>query len=230
MKKVLLVLCLCLQTIFVFSQDSLLITTDIVSRYVFRGQVYGGSVNLQPKVSFAHKNLEVGVWGTYGITDSFHEVDPFVKYSYHEVSATFVEHYDPTTFDCKPSSINANYFNFNNSTTAHLGEVILTYEGPISLLMSTYIYGNDLDSLSHNRFSTYFELGYTLNINKQKIDLFFGMTPHSGSYANDFAVVNVGATTYKDIKIADNFTIPTYYTLIINPKSQNVYFVVGLTL
>lgn len=220
------------QTMLVFSQDSLLITTDVVSRYILRGQLMGGnSVHIQPKVAFVHKGLEIGVMGTYGITNQYYEVDPYIKYSSKYTSVTFINHFDPIlpSDDDKSLVSNVKFFNYG-SNTSRIGEVILTYNGPIRLLMSTYIYGNDLDSLSHSRFSTYFELGYTLNIKKQKIDLFFGITPHSGVYANSFAVVNVGVTTYKDIKITEKFTIPTYYTISVNPNTQNIFFIAGLTL
>src|SRR5690625_7567021 len=56
---------------------------DIVSRYVWRGTDFGGSVSIQPTLSFSAGGVEAGTWGSYAASPqsaAFNEHDLRVGY------------------------------------------------------------------------------------------------------------------------------------------------------
>ncbi|MEI6851811.1 MAG: hypothetical protein WCL06_03170 [Bacteroidota bacterium] len=137
--------------------------------------------------------------------------------------------------------------------TSHTLEGMLCYKGPekfpISVTVGTYFYGNDktsgdsiftdthkLRSLKFkNRYSTYLELGYSFAIKEFNFDAFVGATPFSSVYSTPaydggFAVVNMGITGYRKIKITEHFDLPLKASVIFNPQASSFHFVFGLTL
>ncbi len=58
---------------------------DLYSRYIWRGSQFGGnSPSIQPGISAAYKNLEIGAWGAYSIggNNRSQELDLYAKYSF----------------------------------------------------------------------------------------------------------------------------------------------------
>ena len=224
------------------TRGTLNVTADLVSKYVWRGQSWAGSgPHFQPTLSYSNSGFELGVTGSYGISNNYQEVDPYVKYSTHGFTIQFTNFYIPYTFNGDSASEDPRFFNFNAKTTASVGELALFYKGPenfpISFVAGTILYGNDhnygydakLDSTSQNYYSTYFELGYTIKLGGQSIDLFGGITPWSGFYGNGFGVVNLGIKGYRSIKITDSYSLPVYASLITNPQAEKIYLIFGIT-
>lgn len=191
----------------VYSQDSISvkITADVVNRYVTRGQNSGGeSAQIQPLLSASFKNLEIGAWGTYGISNDYHEIDVYAKYTINNFAIQFMHYATIKDGD---------------------GEIVLYYKPiksiPLTISTATYVYGCE-------KYSNYSEIGYTINIGTQPVELFTGFTPYKGiynSFRNSFDVVNVGATFRKSM-----LNIPTYITFCGNPQSKELFFIFGLTL
>ncbi len=72
------------------------IGADVVSRYVFRGSDAGGDgVNIQPSISCAKDNLEIGAWSSWSITSAANENDLYVTYSMESVDLTVTDYYNP---------------------------------------------------------------------------------------------------------------------------------------
>jgi len=113
---------------------------------------------------------------------------------------------------------------------------------PLSLLIATNFYGDDLDSEGNSRFSSYAELGYSLETGAGvSIDLFAGanLTAQSeadkeaeldGFYGNKAGLINIGATAGKEIEITEKFSLPVSASLITNPMAGNIFFVFGISL
>lgn len=219
------------------------VTTDFFSRYIWRGLDYGKAPSIQPTLSFTKGGFEIGAWGAFSTTGSYHELDPYAKYTLKGFTLTFTDYFvnnnamDPN---------NTKYFNYSQWTTNHVFEGSLQYKGPdkfpISILVATYFYGNDkkvkIDSsnlsnitttVSQN-YSTYIELGYTVKCNNKSFDTFLGLTPFLGAYGNTFGVINVGITCYRNIDISNKFSLPVKASLIVNPQARNLYFIFGFTL
>jgi hypothetical protein len=202
---------------------------DLMSRYVWRGQCLDKNPNIQPWFVYAPKfGLKVGAWGSYSVGGDFAEVDLFAATDY---------------FIMNESWANNHFFNYNKTTTGHLLEATLAYEGtekfPIKVVASTMLYGADkivdqiiVDTVMSdttysykNAYSTYFEIGYTI----RNISLFVGVTPMNGFYGSKASIVNAGISAKKNIKITDSFSLPIQAALVFNPHKENIFLVFGFS-
>ncbi len=215
------------------------VSTDFVSRYIWRGLDYGKSPSIQPTLSYTKGGFEIGAWGAVNTTGSYHELDPYAKYTLKSFTLTFTDYFIHN--EANPND--TKYFDYGSKTTNHTFEGSLQFKGPdkfpISVLVGTYFYGNDrkvtpdltdTNMTVKQNYSTYIELGYTVKCRGKSFDLFMGMTPASGAYGNTFGVVNAGITGYKTIEVTKTFSIPVRASLIANPQARNLYFVIGFTL
>ena len=229
-------------TVFAQTKDTskINISTDFVSRYIWRGLDYGKAPSIQPTFSYIKGGFEIGAWGAFNTIGSYHELDPYVKYTLKNFTLTFTDyfiHNEMNTNDTK-------YFDYGSKTTNHTFEGSLQYKGPekfpFSILIGTYFYGNDrkitpdmADStkkIIKQNYSTYIELGYTIKCKEKTFDLFMGLTPKAGAYGNTFGVINAGITGYKTIEVTKTFSIPVKASVIANPQAENLFLVVGFTL
>lgn len=213
-------------------KSSVNLGVDLMSRYVWRGLDYGAAPSVQPYIEYAHKSgFAVGYWGAMSTRGNYSEVDLYAKYTIKGFSLIATDYFFPT--DGIPTAKSLEYFNYKKGTTGHLIEGALQFKGgenfPISLLVATTLHGADLDANGAQRYSTYAELGYAFNCCGNKFDTFMGLTPAQGLYGSSFGVVNLGFTTYKSIKITDNFSLPLKVSLITNPQTSNIYLVAGFT-
>ena len=72
----------------------------------------------------------------------------------------------------------------------------------------------------------YFEAGYAFD----KVSVFVGAGNEVYSTDGKFALLNIGASTTKEIKITDTFSIPLKASVILNPKTEQFFLVAGITL
>jgi len=216
------------------------VSADFVSRYIWRGLDYGKAPSIQPTFSLIKGGFEIGVWGAFNTVGSYHELDPYIKYTLKKFTLSFTDYF-------VHSEMNPNdtrYFDYRSKTTNHTFEGALQYKGPdkfpISVLVGTYFYGNDrkitpdlTDSTKttiKQNYSSYIELGYTVKCRNKTFDLFIGLTPKAGAYGNTFGVVNAGITGYKTIEVSKTFSIPVKASVIANPQERNLFFILGITI
>jgi len=214
------------------------ITTDLVSRYIWRGLDYGKAPSIQPTFAYLKSEFEIGCWGAFNAIGTYHEADLYAKYTLKNFTIACTDYF----IHNETKSNDTRYFDYGSKSTNHTLEGSLQYKGsekfPISVLAATYFFGNDRawgyddekDSTLENYYSTYFELGYTLKCKGKTVDLFMGLTPQAGAYGNTFGVINLGLTGYRTIQITDKFELPVKASLIANPQAGNLYFVIGITL
>jgi hypothetical protein len=215
--------------------------TDLVSRYVWRGTDFGQSPAIQPTLSVSGKHLEFGVWGSMATNNSYAEVDCYLKYSLHGFTAMVTDYYVPE-IGGESTAPDSRYFMYADKKTAHSIEASLQYKGddrfPMWVLGGVFLYGNDKrwgydaekDSTESTYYSTYIEAGYTFHPGKINLDLFAGVTPGAGAYGHKAGLVNLGVTAVRSIRITPEFELPLKGSLIFNPESSKVFFVVGITL
>ncbi|HNX21665.1 MAG TPA: hypothetical protein PKG88_04810 [Bacteroidales bacterium] len=220
---------------------SLNVGADLMSRYVWRGTDYGDSPSIQPYLSLAYKNFEIGCWNSFSATNKYREIDLYVKYTINRFSITLTDYYIPYN-NGNPASPDIRYFAYQNQTTAHTFEAALQYKGsekyPFWIMGGVFFYGNDkrwgyqpeLDTTNKTYFSSYFEAGYTFSIKDNNLDVFAGITPMAGAFGNSFGVVNLGITAYKSIKINKDYSLPVKGSLIFNPQANAAHFVFGISL
>jgi uncharacterized protein (TIGR02001 family) len=183
-------------------------SADIVSSYVWRGTFQSG-VAVQPTFDFTTGGFSIGAWGSTALSELsgslMQEADLYAKYTFgFGLSAGLTDYY----YSGNP------YF----AGTSHVLEANLGYSlGNLSLS------GNYLLNANND---LYFEAGYAFD----KVSVFVGAGNEVYSTDGKFALLNIGASTTKEIKITDTFSIPLKASVILNPKSEQFFFVAGITL
>lgn len=203
------------------------VNADLVSRYIWRGLPSSLTPNIQPSVTLGYKNFSAQVWGSYGISQPYAEFDVNLSYNIGAFTLSVWDYY--VNLD---EATTTHYFNFSD-TTLHSIEGSLTFNGtdgfPISIILATYLWGDDKDDAGDNYYSTYLELGYETNIGETSLQLFAGGTFGEGYYASKAAMVNLGLTATRNLQLTEKTALPLSGSLIVNPDSKSVYFVFGIT-
>lgn len=189
---------------------------DFYSTYVFRGIAYSGP-SIQPSVEFSAGGFALGAWGSQGIdgnagSPGFQEMDLYTSYSFDfGLSIGLTDYYYP-----------GSPFGHGDS---HALELNLGYSVGDLSLSGNYIFNESEDAGSFGD-DMYYELGYSAGA----ADLFVGAGDGWHSTDGEFALVNLGIGTSKDIVITDSFTLPLNGALIFNPDSEQFYIVAGISL
>ncbi len=201
--------------------------SDFVNRYVWRGLDIANSPSIQPSVSISEYGIEVGFWGAYTLTSDVSasdEIDSWIAYnlkpSFGEFTFLITDYYFPNA--------GLKLGNFKNGEGAHTLEGGVSYSGPFSALVAYNFYNDPGKNI-------YLEIGYPLQFDDIAIDFFLGTTPGSSKnpeyYGTDnFSVINTGVKVSKEIKITDNYSLPVFSSLIVNPKLSIAYLIFGISL
>lgn len=198
------------------SESPFSLGADLVNSYVWRGSAYGGA-SIQPGVSFAAGNFEIGAWGSYDlISMSPGEADLYVAYSFDfGLGLGLTDYYYQGT----------PYFDYSDTTGAHAFEINASYGiGDLSI-SANYILNESAGAASAGG-DMYFELGYAF----EHFDVFAGMGDGWHTSTGDFGLCNIGIGTSKDIKISESFSLPMFGQVIINPEAEGYHIVVGISL
>lgn len=192
---------------------------DLYSTYVWRGVAYAGP-SIQPYVEFSSGGFALGAWGSQGIdgivsgddySTGFQEMDLYASYSFDfGLSLGVTDYYYPG-----PASP---YF----EEDSHAFELNVGFEAGDLSLSGNYIFaggGSAGDDI-------YFELGYSAG----PADLFIGGGDGWHTSDGDFDIVNIGVGTSKEIKITDSFSLPVSGAVILNPHTEQLYIVAGISL
>jgi uncharacterized protein Gcw-chp len=219
------------------NNNPLEISCDLMSRYIWRGTDFGASPSIQPGIAYNFKNFRIGTWGSFTTNlPGVQEVDLFLSYTFKDIiSVSITDYYFPDEIS------GYNYFDYKDSTTRHIFEVAIAFNGtekvPVSVFVGTNFYGADARRINPDgttgglQYSTYAEVTYSFKY----IDAFIGfnlMTPdvengEVGYYGNAFGVVNLGVTAVKQIPITEKFSLPLKVSLVTNPQAEKIYLVAG---
>jgi hypothetical protein len=212
------------------SKVDLSVGADLVSHYVWRGLLLGNSPAIQPSMGISAGGFSFGSWASYSTSPSaFQEVDLYLSYTKGSFTIGVNDYYNPND----SLGINNDYFNYGNSSTLHSLETFITISEiggtGFSTTAAVFVYGNDKDEDGKNLYSSYLELSYATSVKDFGLELFGGATFNKGYYAEKAALINLGATISKELKVTENFSIPCFGSFIINPDAQNVFLVFGVT-
>ncbi len=227
---------------FLFAQDKkenpVSLSLDLMSRYVWRGTDYGASPSIQPGIEFSKKGFALGTWGAYTVNSpGIQETDIYASYTYDMFSVILTDYFFPN------ENADYNYFDYKSSSTGHVLEATLAFNGtdnfPLSVFVATNFYGADALRINNDgttgdiQYSTYAEISYDFQYftlftgaNLTKPDTNIG---ESGYYGNSAGIVNLGIKTVRDIKITENFSLPLSVSLITNPQAEKIYLIAGFS-
>lgn len=194
------------------AQADVSLGADLMSRYVWRGTDFGGSPSIQPYIELSTGNFVLGAWGAYTTNlPGAQEADLYAGYTFSDVfSLTLTDYYFPM------DDMSDEYFDFDNSHSLEVsGELALDN---FSLLAGKFFAGADDQSL-------YFEAGYDFGV----INAFIGAGDEAYTTDGEFNLVNIGIGTSKEIKLTDYFSLPMSGSVILNPESESLFMVVGVS-
>ena len=213
--------------------------TDIVNRYIWRGTDFGHSPSIQPTVELGAGGLALGFWGAYATNDPYQEIDFYGGYSFDlnssgSIYLGFTDYMFPDQYF---EITNFNNYDDPEGPGSHYIEINASYSGPesvpISIAVNVFVY-NLIDN------PIYFELGYSVPVGDAGLDFFLGGAvgdgaAYYGAVKDDgtpktFDFVNVGVKASKEIKITDSFSLPIFGSIIVNPATEDLFYVVGFSL
>ncbi len=209
------------------------LSSELVSRYVWRGSAEDMHPHLQGSLLLNYGNLSFEAWGTSGLTSGFSEIDLVLAYQAGPLAFAITDYFVFNDQDLP----NANFFNFktkDDEWTNHAVEGSVVYEGsdafPIMITAGTFFFGNDKDADNKNLYSTYLEMAYQTVWKNYDILFFLGGTTHKGLYADNAAITNVGMKTVRTVKMNENLKLALSSSLIVNPDLGHVFLVFGIGL
>lgn len=195
--------------------QSLDLSADIVSSYVWRGTQFAGA-SVQPGITYNNGGLSIGTWGSASFDGTFLEADLFASYAFDfGLSLGITDYYFPGT----------DYFDFSEASGAHGFEVNLGYSLSNLSLAANYMLNKAGGALTQGG-DLYFEAGYAF----KSFSLFAGAG--SGWHTPDgkFGLVNVGISTQKEVKITEHFSLPLAGSMILNPTTKQFHLVAAISL
>lgn len=186
---------------------------DLVSRYVWRGQCWGGDyLAVQPSIDYRiNPKLTVGFWGStnfrsdyfYGDGVSaykgYQEIDFYIYYKITDFLEIQVwDYYWPSVR--RVEGVDNNYFNYGRDGSKTIDAMLCFdfsegYKYPFNATLSTLVAGNDFryDSNGENpkqNYTTYLEVGYTFTLfenHKSKLLKGIDIDPMAGFIFNNKA-------------------------------------------
>ncbi len=205
------------------TKPEIALSGDLVSRYVWRGSDIGSAPAIQPALVFSYGDFQLGAWGSFSLSDNTGgtETDLFAGYTLpFGLGLTVTDYFFPLEtklIDGETGAIvnerSGDYFNINN----HVIELALRQDIGNFYLMGAY-YTNADDDL-------YVEAGYACN----NLSFFAGAGNESYTVDSDWNVCQVGLRYQKQIDFTDKISIKPFSTLVVNPSSEQLHFVVGVS-
>ncbi len=214
-----------------YQKSEVQLNVDIVSRHVWRGIINNSSPSVQPVMKFEFSNFRVGAWASYSVAkETMQEIDIFVGYKLGPILISIYDYYNPID----TLGWNGDFLQFKSSKTRHTLEAIVEYDGtekfPVKLMGAVMFYGYDKDLVGKNYYSTYFEIGYSFDLNSIKVIPHLGFTPFESYYSSKANIVNLGLTITKDLILTEKFKLPVRSSFVLNPYQNKAFVVVAITL
>lgn len=191
--------------------------TDVMNRYVWRGTDFGNSPSVQPDINFSSGGFEIGAWAAFATNGNpaGTEVDLYASYTIGSTAGDFQFIITDYTFPEDPMN---QYF----SRSSHFVELGFGYSGtdsfPVNFFIGSFVTNDDDNSI-------YSRIGYEIG----DLELFMGFTPSKSDLygTTGAALLDVGFSVSKELKISEFFSVNLIGSMIANPNTDNLYFLFG---
>ena len=228
MKKIIFTLIIVFTTSAIKAQEvDFSLGADIVSSYVWRG-AYQTSAAVQPAMGLSVSGFSLSAWGSIPVLGEAKEVDFTAAYEIAGLSLAVTDYWWAGEGAYK-------YFMYESKRTEHLFEGTIGYtlpikKFPLSIAWNTMFAGADYKADGVRAYSTYITTSCPFKIKDVDLGVSLGLTPWESIYADDFSVIHIGLKASKELKITDSFSIPISGEIIANPRSEDIFFVFGVSL
>jgi len=207
---------------------------DLVSRYLWRGQLLANGPAIQPYVSFSTGDkvgIEIGAWGSYGTASGNDgtEADLYVSLTTGSLTFTLTDYFFPSDNPFADEDANDEYLDYG-SGTGHVWEIGASIDQMGKVPLSLGVYYNFAGADDDN--SIYCRLGYMASDNLElHVEAGHGWyTLDSEGEKDKFDITCVGLTYTKEIPITEKFSIPIFGTFAVNPNLEKPYIIFGISL
>ena len=215
----------------VTAQGKVSVSPSVTTRHYWRGIMVSTAANFEMDVAYTNENFTFGAWGGYAFDNTYSEFDFHVGYKFND-------HFNIAVWDLfanrdRASIDDYNFLDLDKKTTNHVIDASLNFyfteQFPLSVCVSTMLYGRDLDADGDQNYSTYVEFGYPVEIGGEKLSLFAGLNPFENQvYGKSVGFVNIGATATREIKINEKFSLDTWAKIGINPQAETANLIFGI--
>lgn len=218
-----------------FAHAQFSLGADVANRYLWRGQLLASGPVVQPALSFGFTPdsasvlfLEVGAWGSYGLSrgNDGTEPDLHATLGAGPVELTFTDYYFPS--DAQFATEKGNYFNYANGETGHVFEGMVSFNGleifPLCASLAYNFKGADPGK------SLFLDLSYPIGRAELGISLGNGWYTVEADGDDKFRLVNISAAYTKQMKISEDYTLPVFGKVAVNPNLEKVYIIFGISI
>ncbi|OCB72977.1 hypothetical protein SAMN05192550_0710 [Flavobacterium glycines] len=170
----------------IVEEKKLSITIDLVSRYLWRGQCWGGNyAAVQPSAEYAvTPKLAIGTWATTNFKKDYYypdnenyykgyrEIDWYLSYQINDfLQFQLWDYYWPSV--SKVEGVSNKFLDYGPTSSQTVDAILYFdfsegYQYPFNATISTFVGGNDYryNSIQQPKrnYTTYLELGYTLKL------------------------------------------------------------------
>ena len=227
MKKIIFILVIVLGISAVKAQEvDFSLGADIVSSYVWRG-AYQTSAAVQPAMGLSVSGFSLSAWGSIPVMGEAKEVDFTAAYEIAGLSFAITDYWWAGEGAYK-------YFMYESKRTEHFFEGTIGYtlpieKFPLSISWNTMFAGGDYLEDGDRAYSSYAEFSFPFKVKTIDLGFSMGINPWESVYAEDFSVIHIGLKASKELKVTDSFSIPVSGEIIANPRSEDVFFVFGVS-
>lgn len=201
------------------------LNANLVSNYIWHGQNLG-DISVQPSLTVGWKNLSLNVWGSAGIaTDNHREIDFSLGYELGNLSLAVTDYW------FVGSGETDKFFNYSAHSTLHTLEGSIGYDfGFLSLQWSTYFGGYDYDDEGKREYTSYIQAEVPFTLAGFEGVASVGATPWGNATyeANRFMVCEAAVGLSKEVKLTPAISFNATGKVIVNPATENTFFVFGL--
>ncbi len=190
------------------------VNADLYSSYIWRGSLLGQGPAFQPSVSFSDGGLTIGVWGSFDAS-GYTEADPYISYSFpFGLTLGITDYYLPDLPLSETSRV----------AGSHALELNCGFELGGFSLSANYIV-NEAGGIGSAGADKYFQIGYAF----KDVGFFAGAGDGWHTSDGEFSICNLGLSVSKEIEVTERFSIPVTGQVVVNPESEKLFVVVGIS-
>ena len=201
---------------------------SIQNQHYWRGMQTGRGLSFEAGASLSLTDgLTAGIWNGTALNNSYKEIDFYFTYSNKGYSISILDYYCP-----RNAVFSKEFGDLREASTPHLVDIQAGYypaHFPFSVMVSTMIWGDDLNEQGKNNYSTYVELAYNNTTDDMTTQLLVGYNLWQSMYSNHAGIVNIEAAADYRVAQSGSFSINCNTRFIYNPIRTNIYFGAGVS-
>lgn len=194
---------------------SWIISTDLVSSYIWRGTKQGSGPHLQPMVEYSYGSFTGGAWGTFDL-HGYKEVDIWLAFDLPGGFSISLQDYWMADLPLA---------DFSAETGSHVVEASAGFDSGHVSFFGAYIF-NEAGGAGSYGGDLYLESRFSFDY----FTIFMGAGNGWHTEEGSFRACSIGLEVSRDIPLTHLFEVPVTVQAVYNPDSHTMFFTAGLSL